>query len=146
MITCDTNCNLNCAFCEGPIVMFLSFLCGELSYSTSADKCMVFWGWFPHLKRKFHLVIIAVVWSSRSQVATPGYTTDFRREIWFLCDPLRKWRRKIVTAQVSAQVRSGLHVKCWVIYATKTGLTHNIIELYATGYHASKEKRKLNIL
>ena len=59
--------------------------------------------------------------------------------------PPRKWRRKIVTAQVSAQVRSGLqvrwglHVKCWVIYATKTGLTHNTIELYATGYHVWKE-------
>ena len=58
MITCDTNSDLNCPFCEGPTVMFLSFLCGELSYGTSADKCMVFWGWFPHLKRKFHLVII----------------------------------------------------------------------------------------
>ena len=58
MITCDTNSDLNCTFCEGPTVMFLSFLCGELSYGTLADKCMVFWGWFPHLKRKFHLVII----------------------------------------------------------------------------------------
>ena len=58
MITCDTNSDLNCAFCEGPTVIFLTFLCGELSYGTSADKCMVFWCWFPHLKRKFHLVII----------------------------------------------------------------------------------------
>ena len=58
MITCDTNSNLNCAFCEGSTVMFLSFLCGELSYDTSANKWMVFWGWFAHLKRKFCLVII----------------------------------------------------------------------------------------
>ena len=38
--------------------MFLSFLCVELPYGTSADKCMVFWGWFPHLKPKFHCAII----------------------------------------------------------------------------------------
>ena len=37
--------------------MFLSFLCVELSYSTSADKCMVFWEWFSHLKPKFHCAI-----------------------------------------------------------------------------------------
>ena len=38
--------------------MVLSFLCGELSYGTSPDKCMVFWSWLPHLKPKFHLIII----------------------------------------------------------------------------------------
>ena len=38
--------------------MFLFFLRVELSYGTSADKCMVFWGWFPHLKSKFHCAIM----------------------------------------------------------------------------------------
>ena len=64
MITCDTNSDLNCAFCEGPTVMFLSFLCGKLSpgggYSVrkllgvcrgplkigpqKIERKMVFWG------------------------------------------------------------------------------------------------------
>ena len=89
MITCDTNSDLNCAFCEGPTVMFLSFLCGKLSYGTSADKCMVFWGWFPHLKRKFHLVIIyySVVKSfcRLLPIGANNGPNDFRRSRHAIC-------------------------------------------------------------
>ena len=86
MIRCDTDSDLDCAFCIGPTPgLFLNVyifpfksdgyeyrvnmhimwcfclwspLWVELSYGTLADKCMAFWGWFLHLKPKFHCAII----------------------------------------------------------------------------------------
>ena len=169
MITCDTNSDLNC---ERPTVIFLSFFCGKLSYGTSADKCMVFWGWFPHLKIWF----VAKVSDSNYLVIWIDLCSKYRHKVLNFSSPVAimtwdafsvgapvmsgsrllrvthreigvaKWLLRRSVRRSGLQVRSGLHVKCWVRYATKNGLTHNTIELYATGYHALKGKRKLNIL
>ena len=65
---------------DGPLWITLDnglFLCNEYYITRIPFDSSIAW-------IEVALASSAVVRSSRSQVATPGYTTDFRREIWFI--------------------------------------------------------------